>query len=137
VGDWYTVGVLLGSGVGIGVILAGLLGVSTRGVVVAALIAAAGGAALTLGVGRAEALAAGIAGIIGVVAGAIVVQGALRRGGTRLGVAGFMGVAGLLLMLLSGIPGVGYVLVVAVPLYAARIRNRQPTRFAGLRTLDK
>ena len=136
-GAWYTVGALLGSGLATGVILAGLLAVSTRGLVAAALIAAAFCMAFTLGFGWAQAVAGAIAAIVGAVAGSILVQGALRRGGTRLGVAGFMGLAGVLLYLVSVVPLVGYAIVVAVPIYAARIRNRQPTRFAGLRTLDK
>jgi hypothetical protein len=137
VGDWYTIGVFLGSGLGIGVILAGLLAGTTRGLVIAVLIAVALSLAFTSGFGWDRALASAIGAIVGVVSGSIVVQGALRRGGTRLGIAGFMLGAGLILILLSAIPAVGYVLVVAIPLFAARVRGRQPTRFAGLRTLDK
>jgi hypothetical protein len=84
-----------------------------------------------------EVVAAVIGAVVGVVSGWIVVQGALRRGGTRLGVAGFMAAGGVLVMLLAAIPIAGYAIAVAVPLYALRIRTRQPKRFAGLRTLDK
>jgi hypothetical protein len=137
VGDWYTIGVLLGGGVGLGVILAGLLAVSTRGLVIAIVIGLALSGLLTLGFGWEESVAAAIGAVVGAVSGSVVVQGALRRGGTRLGVGGFMGLAGLMIMLLSGIPLVGYVLAVVVPLFAARVRGQQPTRFAGLRALDK
>jgi hypothetical protein len=137
VGDWYTIGVLLGGGIGIGLVLAGLLASTTRGLVVALVLAVGLTAALGLNFGWIEVGAAVIGAVVGVVAGWIVVQGALRRGGTRLGVAGLMAAGGVLVMLLSAIPAVGYAIAVAVPIYAARLRGRQPTRYAGLRTLDK
>ncbi len=136
-GDWYTIGVLLGGGVGIGLVLAGLLASSTKGLVVALVLAVGLTVPFVLGFGWMEAVAAAIGAVVGVVAGSIVVQGALRRGGTRLGIAGFMATGGLLLLLLAAIPAVGYAIAVAVPVYAARLRGRQPTRYAGLRTLDK
>ena len=136
-GDWYTIGAFLGGGIGVGLVLAGLLASSTRGLVVALVLAVAVTAPFVLGFGWLEVAAAVLGAIVGVLAGWVVVQGALRRGGTRLGVAGFMATGGLLLLLVSAIPLVGYAIGVAVPAYAARIRSRQPTKYAGLRTLDK
>ena len=137
-GDWYTIGAFLGAGLGLGVILAGLLAASRRGLVIALVLAVALTVPFSLAFGSwAVPLADAIGAVVGVLSGSIVVQGALRRGGTRLGVAGFMLGVGLLIVLASAIPLVGYVLVVAIPLLAGRVRRQQPTRFAGLRTLDK
>jgi hypothetical protein len=137
VGDWYTIGVLLGGGIGLGLVLAGLLAASTRGLVAALVLAVGLSGAVGLRFDWIEGGAAVLGAVVGVLAGWIVVQGALRRGGTRLGVAGFMAGGGILLMLLAAIPAVGYAIAVAVPVYAARLRGRQSTRYAGLRTLDK
>jgi hypothetical protein len=137
VGSWYTIGATLGAGVGLGVILAGLFGSSTKGLIGALLVGLVLTVPFVLNFETSAAVAAVIGPVIGVLSGHVVVQGALRRGGTRLGVAGFMAIGGLVLMLVSGVPGVGYLVAVGVPVYAVRLRGRQPTRFAGLRTLDK
>jgi len=138
VGSWYTIGVCLGLGLGIGVALVGILGSNMLGVGAAALVGAAAGAAVGIAIGdTAEVAAGGIGGFLGALAGAAVVHGALRRGGTRLGVAAYVGVLGLLVCLLALIPILGYVEAVAIPLLAARMRGRQAARFAGLRTLAK
>jgi hypothetical protein len=137
VGTWYAIGAFLGGGIGVGLAVAGLLATSTRGLVLALVVAVALSGALAVGFGWPEVVAAGLGAVIGVVAGWVVVQGALRRGGTRLGVAGFMAAGGLLVLLLAAIPVVGYAIALGVPAYAGRIRTRQPKRFAGLRTLDK
>lgn len=137
VGSWYTIGAMLGSSVGLGVLLAGLFGASRVGLVAALVVGLAITVPFVLGFELAASVAAVVGVVVGVCSGHVVVQGALRRGGTRLGVAGFMAVGGLLLMLVSAIPVVGYLVAVGVPVYAARIRGRQPTRFAGLRSLDK
>jgi hypothetical protein len=137
VGTWYTVGVLLGASVGIGLVLAGLLASTMRGLVVALALAVALTVPFMLAFGWLEAVVAVLGAIVGVLCGRVLVQGALRRGGTRLGVAGLMAAGGVLLALVAAIPLVGYAIGVAVPSYAARIRNRRPARFAGLRTLDK
>ncbi len=136
-GAWYTIGVALGSGIGLGVIASGLLAVSTRGLVVAALLAAAVSVAVTIAFDWMY-VVAGVAGaIVGAVSASVVVRGALRRGGTRLGVAGYMALAGVVLILLAAVPIVGYVELVAIPLLAVRMRGREPERHAGLRTLAK
>lgn len=136
-GSWYTIGVLLGGGVGLGVLLAGLFGSSTKGLVAALVVGVAVTVPFVLGFEPAEAAAAVVGAVVGVLSGHVVVQGALRRGGTRPGVAGFMAVGGLVLMLASAVPVVGYLVAVGVPVYAARLRSQRPTRFAGLRSLDK
>ena len=128
---------MLGGGVGLGVLLAGLFGPTTRGLVAALVVGIALTTPFLLGFEAEAVAAAAIGAVVGVLSGHVVVQGALRRGGTRPGVAGFMAVGGLLLVLVSAVPAVGYLVAVGVPLYAARIRVRQPARFAGLRSLDK
>jgi hypothetical protein len=138
VGDWYTIGLVLGLALGIGVALSGVLAANTGGLVVALLTAAALGAALGYAVGDTAELVAGIAGaLVGTAAASVVVRGALRRGGTRMGVGAFVVAAGLLIALVSFVPVVGYLAVIAVPLLAARMRAREAERFAGLRTLAK
>jgi hypothetical protein len=137
-GAWYTIGLCLGLALGIGVILAGLLGVNGVGVGVAAILGVVAGAAVGVVVGDlAETVAGGIAGAVGALSAAAVVHGAMRRGATRVGVAAFMGMGGVLTGLLALVPIVGYVEVVVLPVLAARTRGRQAARFAGLRTLAK
>jgi len=58
-------------------------------------------------------------------------------GATRFGVGAYMGALGVLICLAALIPIAGYVLVVLLPVMAARMRGRQAARFAGLRTLAK
>ena len=136
-GDWYTIGAFLGAGIAVGLVLAGLLASSTRGLVIALVLAVAVTAPFVVGFDWIEVVAAVVGAVLGVLSGWVVVQGALRRGGTRPGVAGFMAAGGLVLFLLAAIPLLGYAIAVAVPAYAGRIRSRQPTKYAGLRTLDK
>lgn len=138
-GAWYTIGLCLGLGLGLGVILSGLLGVNTVGAGVAAIVGAVVGAAFGLVVigDYAETVAGGVAGLVGALSAAVVVRGAMRRGATRMGVAAYVSMIGLLACLLALIPLVGYLTIVALPLLAARMRGRQPARFAGLRTLAK
>ena len=105
---------------------------------VAALLGAAGGALVGLGIGEVgETVAGGVGGFVGALAAGAVVQGAMRRGATRLGIAAYLGAAGVLVLLLAFVPVVGYLAVVALPLLALRMRGRQAARYAGLRTLAK
>ncbi|MBM2821718.1 MAG: hypothetical protein HW413_464 [Thermoleophilia bacterium] len=137
-GSWYTIGLCLGLGVGLGVVLIGILGSNVLGVGVGTIVGVAIGAVVGFGIGgAAETIAGGVGGFLGALAAAAVVHGALRRGGTRIGIAAYVGVLGLLVCLLALIPAVGYVEAVAIPLLAARMRGRQAARFAGLRTLAK
>ena len=133
----WNIGFSLGFGLGVGVIVSGLLAVSTRGLIAAALIAAALTAPFWINIGWIYVVADVVGAIVGAAAGSVVVRGALRRGGTRLGVAGYMALAGLGLIALSYVPLLGYVEVVAIALLAARVRRRDTKRFAGLRTLSK
>ena len=138
-GSWYSIGVTLGLALGLGVILSGLLAVNTAGVGVAVLLGTAGGLALggLLVGGTAEIVAGAIGGLLGALSAAAIVVGAMRRGATRLGVAAYVGVVGILVGLLAFVPIAGYVVAVALPVLAARMRGREAARFAGLRTLAK
>lgn len=136
--DVYWIGVFLGVGLGIGVLLAGLLGASRAGQLVA--VAVAGVAGFLVGMmwnGEVMASACAIGGIFGGVATAEIVRGALRRGGARLGTALLVGVAALAVAVLAFIPLVGYLEALALPVLAARMRRRQPERYAGLRSLAR
>ncbi len=134
----YWVGVFLGLGLAIGVLLAGLLGVSRAGVLSAVALAAIAGFVLGISLGdEPEAAAGAIGGIFGGVATAEIVRGALRRGGARLGTALLVGAAALAVAALAFIPLVGYLATLALPVLAARMRRRQPERYAGLRSLAR
>jgi hypothetical protein len=138
VGGWYAIGVFLGLGLGFGLILSGVLASSVLGAGAAALVGAAIGVVVGLTFGDApDAIAGGVGGFLGALAGAVVVYGALRRGATRLGLSAYVGALGILVCLLAFVPVLGYVVTVAVPAVAARLRGRQAARFAGLRTLAK
>jgi hypothetical protein len=138
VGDWYTIGLCLGLGLGFGVILSGLLGVNRVGVGVAVIAGAAAGAALGYAIGDLpETIAGGVGGLLGALSAAAVVHGAMRRGATRIGVAAYVGAAGLLVCLVALVPIAGYLATVVFPVLAARMRGREAARYAGLRTLAK
>ena len=89
-GSWYTIGLLAGLGVAVGVLAAGLF---------PRLIAAAlGAAAVAVGIGFArfdwdEAIAGAVGGLLGALGATVIVTGALRRGGTRGGTAVLVGLA--------------------------------------------
>lgn len=137
-GAWYTIGVCLGLGLGIGAVLVGILGSNVPRVGVAVLVGIVMGALVGLAVGDlAELIAGGIGGFLGALSAAAVVHGALRRGGTRIGIAAYVGALGLLICALALIPVVGYIEAFAIPFLATRMRGRQAERFAGLRTLAK
>jgi hypothetical protein len=138
VGSWYTIGLCLGLGLGLSVAITGILGTNVLGVGAAAVVGAILGGAIGLLIGdTAETVAGGIGGVLGALSASAVVVGALRRGATRFGVGAYMGALGVFVCLVALIPIAGYVLVVALPLLAARMRGRQAARFAGLRTLAK
>ena len=137
-GDWYTIGVALGVALGLGTILSGLLSANTVGVGTAVVLGTALGVAVGMVVeDTAETVAGAAGGFLGALAAAVVVVGALRRGATRLGVATYVGAVGLLVVLLAFVPFAGYVMAIALPLLAVRMRGRQAARYAGLRTLAK
>lgn len=137
-GDWYTIGLVLGLSLGLSIAITGILGANMLGIGAAAVIGAALGAAIGLMIGETPETIAGIVGgVLGALAAAAVVVGALRRGATRFGVGAYMGAVGVLVCLLALIPIAGYALAIALPALAARLRGRQAARFAGLRTLAK
>lgn len=138
VGSWYTIGLCLGLGLGLSVAITGVLGSNVIGIGAAAVVGAVLGGAIGIGIaGTPETVAGVIGGILGALSAAAAVTGALRRGATRFGVGAYMGAVGVLVCLLALIPIAGYVLAVALPVLAVRMRGRQAARFAGLRTLAK
>ena len=137
-GSWYTIGLCLGLGLGLSVAITGILGTNVLGIGAAAVVGAVLGGAIGLAIGdMPETIAGAVGGILGALSAAAVVVGALRRGATRFGVGAYMGALGVLICLIALIPVAGYVLAVALPILAARMRGRQAARFAGLRTLAK
>lgn len=137
-GDWYSIGVALGVGLGLGLMLSGILSVNRAGVALSLLLGVVVGGSLGLVVdNREEVVSGAIGGFLGAFSAAVVVYGAMRRGATRMGVAAYVGAVGFLVLLLAFVPVAGYVLAVALPLLAARMRGRQAARYAGLRTLAK
>ncbi len=138
VGSWYTIGLCLGLGLGFSVAITGILGTNVLGIGAAAVVGAAlGGAVGLLIAGNPETVAGIVGGILGALSAAVVVVGALRRGATRFGVGAYLGAVGVLVCLIALVPIAGYVLAVALPALAVRMRGRQAARFAGLRTLAK
>jgi hypothetical protein len=138
VGSWYTIGLCLGLGLGLSVAITGILGSNVLGIGAAAVVGAVLGGAVGLSIGdTAETVAGAIGGVLGALAASTAVLGALRRGATRFGVGAYMGALGVLVCLIALIPIAGYVLAVALPVLAVRMRGRQAARFAGLRTLAK
>lgn len=138
VGNWYTVGLCLGLGLALGVVVAGILGANVVGVGAGALVGAALGVGIGLLVGETEeAAACAIGAVIGGLSAAVAVRGALRRGATRFGTGAYLSAAGIVVALLAFVPVFGYLLAIAVPALAVRMRGRQAARFAGLRTLAK
>lgn len=136
--DWYTIGVTLGLGLGAGVMLSGLLAANRVGIGLAVALGIAAGAVIGYLIGdTAETIAGIVGGVLGALAAAVVVVGALRRGATRLGVGTYIGAVGVLVLLVALIPVAGYVVAVALPALAARMRGREAARYAGLRTLAK
>jgi len=138
VGTWYWIGVCAGLGVGIGVLLAALLGASRA--LLAAVLVLAGGAGVLVGFGLGqweEAIGGGTGGVLGALGAGQLVAGTLRRGGTRFGTALFIGLAAVALAALAWVPGLGYLEAAVVPALAARLRSRLPERYAGLRSLAR
>jgi hypothetical protein len=136
-GAWYWIGVSAGLGAAIGVLVAGF---AARGAAVVGLLVGAG-------VGYAvdawqpgswgDVVAAAVGGALAGLGAAVIVRGALRRGGTRGGTAILVAGAALVAAGLAFVPVAGYLEALALPAFAARLRRRQPERYAGLRTLAK
>lgn len=136
-GAWYWIGVSAGLGAAIGVLVAGF----------AARAAAIAGVLVGAGVGYAvdawqpgswgDVVSAAVGGLLAGLGAAVIVRGALRRGGTRGGTAILVAGAALVAAGLAFVPAVGYLEAIALPAFAARLRRREPERYAGLRTLAK
>jgi hypothetical protein len=141
-GAWYWIGVCAGLGAAVGVLLAGVAGAG-RAALVAAALATAAGLGLGFGIdawqpgGWGDVIAGAVGAALGALGAAQIVGGALRRGGTRGGTAALVGGAALVVAALAFVPVVGYLIAVALPVLAARLRKREPERYAGLRTLAK
>ena len=133
-GDWYTIGILVGVGTA--------LGVAATGVARRALVGLVPAVAIAVAIGFVFAQwDQAVGGLVGAVCGALgsapVVAGALRRGGTRGGTALLLGLVALAGVALALVPVVGYLEAVAVPILGARLRRRSPDTHAGLRTLAR
>jgi len=134
VGDWYTIGILVGLGAAIGVACTGALRRGLAGLVLAVFVSVVIGFAF----GQWDEAAGGFAGsICGAVGAAPLVSGTLRRGGTRAGTATLLALVALVGAALAFAPVVGYLEAIAVPALGLRLRRRAPERHAGLRTLAK
>ena len=133
-GGWYWIGVIVGAGVALGILGAGI---APRWIF-AAVPAALAGAAIGFAVfGWYDAIGGLLGGLAGALGGVPIVAGALRRGGTRLGLAVLVGLAALLTAAFAFVPLVGYLEAVALPAVGLRLRRREPERHAGLRTLAR
>jgi hypothetical protein len=133
-GDWWTIGILVGLGTSIGVAATGAL----RRAIVGALLAAIVAIAIGLVFGQWD---EAVGGFVGALCGAFgcapLVSGTLRRGGTRGGTAALLAAASIVGAILAFAPVVGYLEAIAVPVLGWRLRRRSPDRHAGLRTLAK
>lgn len=134
VGDWYSIGILVGLGAAIGVACTAALRRGLPGLVVSAVVAVLIGFAFGQWDEAAGGFAGAVCGAVGVVP---LVAGALRRGGTRGGTFTLLAAASVVGAALAFVPALGYVEAAAVPLLGVRLRRRAPDRHAGLRTLAR
>ena len=133
-GDWYTVGILVGLGAAIGVAATGTIRRALAALAVAAAVAVAIGFAF----GQWDEAVGGLAGALcGSLGSAPLVAGTLRRGGTRGGTAAILTLVAVAGAALAFVPVLGYVEALAVPALGARLRRRSPDTHAGLRTLAR
>ena len=134
-GAWYWIGVSAGLGAAAGIFIAG---VSAKGLAVAAAVSAAAGLGLGVAI---DAWQPGSWGdvVAGAAGGLLAAYGAADdgRGGTRGGTAILVAGAALVAAGLAFVPALGFLEALALPAFAARLRRRQPERYAGLRTLAK
>ena len=134
----YRIGVAAGIGAGAAVLAAGWLAVSRAGVVASLLAGAAIGILAGFLIDDwTEAVGGAVGAILGGLGAGQIVRGALRRGGTTSGTGILVGLAGLGVAALALVPVVGYLEAVGIPAFAARLRRRQPERYAGLRSLAR
>jgi len=137
-GLWYWIGVVAGVGTAAGIAVAALVAPLRFGLPLALLLGVVAGAAVGFGFGEwPEAAAGGAGGAFGALGGSQLLLGALARGGARLGTTVLVAVAALALGALAFVPLVGYLVAVAVPAVAARLRARSNRTYAGLRILAR
>ena len=143
-GTWYWIGVSAGLGAAVGILLAAAVGAAVRVVLVVAGVAAVlAGLAVGYGIdqwqpgGWGDIILGAAGAVLGLLAAVYVVGGALRRGGTRGGTGLLVAGAAFIVAALAWIPAVGYVIAVALPILAVRLRRARPERYAGLRTLAR
>jgi hypothetical protein len=137
-GLWYTVGVFAGLGTAVGVLVAALVAPFRHGFPLALLLGVVAAAAVGVAFAEwTEAAVAGAGGGFGALGGAQILLGALARGGARLGTTVLVAVAALALGALALVPLLGYLIAVAVPALAARLRARSGRTYAGLRILAR
>jgi hypothetical protein len=144
-GTWYWIGVSAGLGAAVGILVAAAVGAVAVRIVLVMAGAAAVLAGLAVGFGIDEWQPGGwgdivlgaVGALLGLLGAAQVVAGALRRGGTRGGTGTLVGGAALAVAGIAWIPAAGFVILLALPVLAARLRRAQPERYAGLRTLAR
>jgi len=143
-GTWYWIGVSAGLGAAVGILIAAVVGAAVRVILVVAGVAAVlAGLAVGYGIeewqpgGWGDVILGAAGAVLGLLAAAYVVGGALKRGGTRSGTGLLVAGAAFLVAALAWIPAVGYVIAVALPILALRVRRARPERYAGLRTLAR
>lgn len=133
-GDWYTIGILVGLGTALGVAATAV----ARRALIGLVVAAAAAVAIGFGFGQWDEALGGLVGAVcGALGSAPLVSGALRRGGTRSGTSILLGLAALAGAALAFVPVIGYLEAIAVPVIGARLRRRSPDTHAGLRTLAR
>lgn len=133
-GDWYTIGILVGLGAAIGVAGTGALRRIPLGMAVAAAIAVVVGLLVW---DWEQAVGGAVGAVCGAVGAGPLVSGTLRRGGTRGGTATLLAAVALVGAGLAFVPAVGYVEAVVVLALGLRLRRRAPERHAGLRSLAR
>jgi hypothetical protein len=134
VGAWYTIGLLVGVGVALGLAATAVAGRASIGLAAGAVAAAVIGYVVF---GWPEAVGGAVGAVCGAVGSAPLVAGTLRRGGTRGGTAALLVGAAVVVAALALIPVVGYLEAIAAPLLGLRLRRRAPDTHAGLRTLAR
>jgi hypothetical protein len=134
VGDWYSIGILVGLGAAIGIASTAALRRAIAGLVLAVAVSVIIGFVF----GQWDEAAGGF---VGALCGSLgiepVVSGTLRRGGTRGGTATLLALAALVGAALAFVPIVGYLEAAVVPALGLRLRRRAPDTHAGLRTLAR
>jgi len=133
-GDWYTIGIVVGLGVALGVAATGVVRRALPAFVAAAVVAVAIGLVVW---SWEQAVGGAVGALCGSLGIAPLVAGTLRRGGTRGGTAALIVLASIAGAALAFVPVLGYLEAAALPLLGLRLRRRAPDRHAGLRTLAK